>query len=74
MDCQLKKTWISSLEQLKSESHALWLKIPEKMVQSLVESMRACLLQGKRWPYQVLKAAKIEILTTAQNIKISKSR
>ncbi len=46
MDCQLQKTRITSLEQLKAESHALWLKIPEKMVQNLVESMprrvRAC--------------------------------
>jgi hypothetical protein len=46
MDCQLQKTRIISLEQLKAELHALWLKIPEKMVQTLVESMpkrvRAC--------------------------------
>ena len=46
MDCQLQKTRITSLEQLKAELHALWLKIPEKLVQNLVESMprraRAC--------------------------------
>jgi hypothetical protein len=39
MDCQLQKTRITSLEMLKAEWHALWLKIPEKMVQNLEESM-----------------------------------
>jgi hypothetical protein len=32
MDYQLQKTRINSLEQLKEELHALWLKVPEKMV------------------------------------------
>jgi hypothetical protein len=37
MDYQLHKTRITSLEMLKEELHALWLKVPEKMVQNHVD-------------------------------------
>jgi hypothetical protein len=53
MDCQLQKTRITSLEMLKAESHALWLKVPEKIVKScrIDAQTGTCLLQGGHTKY-----------------------